>query len=132
MSRESAILPKDGGVNCYETRPMEGSTSRSDDMVSPKAKRQKLPLHLKKKVLSPSSRFNITVSNAEIEKSSKGYIPKNTSRSTSWAVHVFTQWMEQRNKCMEFTYPFYLLEKAYGHSIICECLQRFVSEARKG
>ena len=92
---------------------------------------KKLPLHLKKKVLSPSSRFNITVSDSEIEKSSKGYIPKNTSRSTSWAVRVFTQWIEQRNKHMEITYPLDLLEKAYGHSIICECLQRFVSEARR-
>ena len=58
--------------NCSGMRPMEGSTSQSDDVVSPTAKRQKLPLHFKKKVLSPSSRFNIIVSDAEIEKSPKG------------------------------------------------------------
>ena len=46
------------------------------------AKRLKLPLRLnkqKKKVLSLSSQFNTTLSDAEIEKSLKGYIPKNTS-----------------------------------------------------
>ena len=56
-------------------------------------------------MLSPCSHFDVTVSNAEIEKSSKGNIPKNTSRSTSWALRVFTQWIEQRNKRMEITYP---------------------------
>ena len=80
--------------NCCGTQPTEKGTSQSHDtddsqaniFETSKAKRQKLPLHLnkeKKKALSPSSRFNITVSDAEIEKSSKGYIPKNTSRSTS-------------------------------------------------
>ena len=130
--------------NCCGTQPTEDcGTSPSDEAANDsqantfettKAKRLKLPLQLnkqKKKVLSPSSRFNTTVSDAEIDKSSKGYIPKNTSRSTSWAVRVFTQWVEQRNKRMGSTYPLDLLEKAYDPSIICECLQRFVSEARR-
>ena len=38
------------------------------------AKRQKLPLHLNKKVLSPSRRFNTTVSDAEIEKSRQHFM----------------------------------------------------------
>ena len=66
------------------------------DSTKPMAKKQKLSLQLhkeKKKVLSPSSRFNTTVSNEEIDKSLKG---KSTSRSTSWAVCVYKQWVEQR------------------------------------
>ena len=47
----------------------------------------------KKKVLSPSSRFNTTVSNKGVSQSSKGFIPKNTSRSKSWAVRVYKQWV---------------------------------------
>ena len=127
--------------NCCGTQPTEDcSINASDDAAddsqanifeTTKAKRPKLPLQLnkqKKKVLSPSSRFNITLSDAEIEKSAKGYIPKNTSQSTSWAVRVFTQWVEQRNKRTGNTYPVDLLEKAYSPTIICECLQRFISE----
>ena len=71
------------------------------------------------------------MSNAEIEKSLKGCVPKNTSRSNSWAVRVFNQWIEQQNKRMDATYPLDLLEKEYDPSVISECLQRFVSEARR-
>lgn len=95
---------------------------------------QKMSLQLrkeKKKVLSPASRFTTTVSNEEVDKSSKGCIPKNTSRNTSWAVRVFNQWIEQRNKRSDVSYPTDLLKKSYDSEVICECLQRFVSEARR-
>ena len=129
--------------NCCGTRSIQDDVlSQSHDVddsedfeiVRSTAKKQKLSLHLskeRKKVLSPSSRFNTTVSDAEVEKSSKGCVPKNTSRSTSWAVRVFNQWIEQRNKRMDATYPLDLLEKEYDPSVISECLQRFVSEARR-
>ena len=78
--------------NCCGNPPTEDcGTSPSDDVAddsqanifeATKAKRPKLPLQLnkqKKIVLSPSSRFKATLSDAEIEKSAKGYIPKNTS-----------------------------------------------------
>ena len=57
--------------------------SEDFEIVRSTVKKQKLSLHLskeRKKVLSPSSRFNTTVSNAEVEKSSKGCVPKNTSQ----------------------------------------------------
>ena len=129
--------------NCCGTRPIQddilsqshdADDSEDFEIVRSTAKKQKLSLHLskeRKKVLSPSSRFNTTVSDAEVEKSSKGCVPKNTSRSTSWAVRVFNQWIEQRNKRMDATYPLDLLEKEYDPSVISECLQRFVSEARR-
>ena len=50
---------------------------------------------------------------------------------TCWAVRVFNQWIEQQNKHMDATYPFDLLEKQYNSNIISECLQWFMSEARR-
>ena len=43
----------------------------------------------KKKVLPPSERFNTTVTTNEIEQQSKGFVPKNTARSTDWAYRTF-------------------------------------------
>ena len=105
----------------------------NNDDTTPMVKKQKLSLQLQKekKVLSPSSRFNTTVSNEEVNKSSKGCIPKNTSCSTSWTVRVYKQWIEQRNKCMDVAFPTDLFEKNYDTEIICDCLQRFVSKARQ-
>ena len=105
----------------------------NNDDTTPMVKKQKLSLQLQKekKVLSPSSRFNTTVSNEEVNKSSKGCIPKNTSRSTSWTVRVYKQWIEQRNKRMDVAFPTDLFEKKYNTEIICDCLQHFVSEARR-
>jgi len=44
---------------------------------------------LKKPVLSPTSHFNIIADEKQIEKSSKGFIPKNTNKSTSCAICTF-------------------------------------------
>ena len=102
----------------------------SQDFETDTMKRQKLSVQLNKqpkKALSPSSHFNTTVSNVEIQR----LHPKNTSCNTSWAVHIFTQWIEQRNKCTEITYSNDLLEKAYNPIIIFDCLQWFVSEVRR-
>ena len=87
----------------------------------------------KQNVLSPTSRFNNTVSADEIASSSKGFVPTNTSRSTGWAYCVFQQWLEQRNRCTEEKYPDDLLmrEEVYDCDTISGCLQRFVSEARR-
>ena len=100
-------------------------------------KRKKLSLtkdkcKSKAPVLSPSTRFNCIVTDEEATKFSKGVVPKNTSKSTSWAVRVFNEWIEQRNKRAQNQYPNDLLEKEYNCSILCECLKRFVSEARRG
>ena len=63
-------------------------TSKSRDKVEekadePKTKRMKLSLS-KQKPLSPSSRFNVTVTEDMVEKSSKGIIPKGTAKATSY------------------------------------------------
>jgi len=48
-----------------------------------------------------------------------------------WAVWVFKQWIDQQNQCCKEAYPTDLLEKPYNSDIICNCLQQFVSEARR-
>ena len=111
----------------------------------PEAKKKRLSLVKKEKKgnvkkgqqLQPLSasldHFNTTASAQEIEQSSKGCIPANTSSSTAWAVHVFQVWLEQRNSHanVDEVYPTDLLDKAHPCDVICNCLQRFVSEARK-
>ena len=69
----------------------------SDHDAPPEPKRSKLSL-AKKKPLSPTTRFNTTVTKEEIEKSSKGCIPATTAKSTNWAVRTFLQWLKQRNE----------------------------------
>ena len=76
-----------------------------DDDFQPPMKKGKLSLT--RKVLSPSKRFNTTVTADENEQQSKGFIPKNTSRSTEWAYRTFQQWLQHRNKLpnIEKVYP---------------------------
>ena len=39
-----------------------------------------------------NARFNIISTNSEIEEISKGYVPVNTKRNTSWSMKVFSEW----------------------------------------
>jgi len=103
-----------------------------NDFVEEKPKQKKLLLSKgKSKALLPTDRFNTTVSEKEIALSSKGCIPANTSRSTQWALRVYYQWINQRNKWMNEQFPLDLFEKPYTAREICSCLQWFVMEARK-
>ena len=65
----------------------------------PDPKRKKLKKKPEKpKPLSPSSRFNTTVSSEEIEKSSKGCIPVGTAKSTNWrSVHFSNGLYSRKN-----------------------------------
>ena len=67
----------------------------------------------------------------EVDTFSMGCVPKNTARSTIWAVQVFKKWIEQQNKCCKEVYPSDILEKPNDSDLACNCLQRFVSEARR-
>ena len=99
-------------VGRQNTTTSQPSAENDSDTNGPTAKAPKMSLQLhkqKKKVLSPSSRFNKTVSTEEIHKSSKGCIPQNTACATSWAVRVFKQWVEQHNKRMDISNPIDLL-----------------------
>lgn len=116
--------------NCCGTQDLDWSEN-DKDFECPSPKRKKLSLSKGKKVLSPSSRFNTTVTEKQVNVLSKGCVPKNTARSTIWAVRVFKEWIDQRNKHSKELYPSDILEKPYDCDLVCNCLQRFVSEARR-
>ena len=90
--------------NCCSTQDLDFSEN-DEDFECPPEKRRKLSLSKGKKVLSPSSRFNTAVTEKEINTLSKGYVPKNTARSTVWAVRVFKEWLDQRNRRDKEVYP---------------------------
>ena len=98
-----------------------------------RAKAQETKKKLEKpKPLSPSTHFNTTVSSKEIEKSSKGCVPVGTTKSTNWTICTFQQWLMQRNKRVpQEAFPQDILQKEYPTETLCNCLQRFVSEARR-
>ena len=48
-------------------------------------------------VLINDTRFNSFLTADEAEKIAVGYIPKNTEKTTKWAVRNFNEWREARN-----------------------------------
>ena len=81
--------------------------------------------------LPPSSRFATRVSDSELEVAKKSAIPKNTDKSTNWAVRIWKEWSASRQQtCPSHTeWPTHLLitqpkELNYW-------LSKFVLEARK-
>ena len=74
----------------------------SDRDAQPEPKRSKLSL-AKKKPLSPMTRFNTTVTEEEIEKSSKGCIPAITAKSTNWAVRTLISAVAKATKRTHIT-----------------------------
>ena len=82
--------------------------------------------------VSPTRQFNVTVTEEDIDKSSKGCISAGTVKSTSWAVRTFQQWIKQRSeRLLQEVYPVDILQKPYATGVVCNCLQRFVSEAKR-
>ena len=86
-----------GGVEDKENTNEGVATSRLEE--SRKRKCLSLKRTCKKKALTePSERFNVTVSENEINTAVKGVIPINTETSTKWAVKNFNDWMNNHNK----------------------------------
>ena len=110
-----------------------GITENSSCGIPPKPKSSKLSLAKKKALaLSPTSRFNITVTEENIDKLSKECIPVGTVRSTNWAVHTFQQSIKQKNERLpQEVDPVDILQKPYATDVVCNCPQRFVSEAKR-
>ena len=100
-------------------------------MAAKEPEKKRMRLSLKQMPLSPSSRFNETVTEDMIEQSAKGIIPKGTAKATSWAIHTFHEWITQRNRRNSEVFPSDLFDKPYPINVIISCLQRFVSEARR-
>ena len=49
-------------------------------------------------VSDKSNRFDVLLSNEELNEYSKGFVPKNTESNTKWAVSNFEAWREWHNK----------------------------------
>ena len=60
----------------------------------------------------------------------RGYVPKNTSKSTDWAVRVFKAWREQRSEEIDGKCPDNLLEDPSVDALNF-WLARFVVEVRR-
>lgn len=120
--------------NCCSRPTKAFAEDDSEDFVTEvqDSKRKKLSLKSAKRPkpvpLAPSNRFNVTVSEDELAQSSKGWIPTNTARSTGWANQ---SWASQRNKHCEDQCPEDLLDKEYPPSVMCNVLQKFITEARR-
>ena len=73
-------------------------------------------------------RFASPVSPSRMDTICRGYIPPNTKKATSWAVHAFEQWRDQWNEKSSEEYPSDLLEKPTADSLN-HWLSRFMVEA---
>ena len=90
-------------------------------MATKKPEKKRIRLSLKRKPLSPSSRFNETVTEDMIEQSAKCIIPKGTAKATSWAFHTFHEWITQRNRCNSEVFPSDLFDIPYPINVIISC-----------
>ena len=95
---------------------------------APNSKRRRLSLKLKKKA-EPSERFPL-VSKDQVESIKRPTVPKNTSKSTQWAVRCFETWRRQRNERTEEKCPEDVL-LGENHEQLCHWLCVCVNELRK-
>ena len=61
------------------------------------AKRRKLSLSLNRKEPCSTERF-VFLDNAKAEALNNRYVPKNTEKSTQWALSTFRSWRDKRNE----------------------------------
>ena len=75
-------------------------------------------------------RFNSFVTEAEAEKYAVAYIPKNTEKTTKWALRNFEDWREVRNRQFpNDKVPMDLLTSD-NPTLLSKWLSRFVAETR--
>ena len=84
----------------------------------PPAKKAKVP------VLS-GERFAAPLSPSAMDAVCKGFVPKNTKKSTNWAMRVFKQWRDSRNSTVAERCPEMLLEQPNAE-LLNYWLARFV------
>lgn len=114
------------------------ATSEKENVDPCATKKPRLSLQLKKKKPKEEGkdaeyvvkeRFPI-VPNEVVEDSKKLIIPKNTDKSTKWAVRLFQSWSEQRNLQCDDKVPETIL-LSDDHEELCRWLCVCVSEMRK-
>ena len=81
--------------------------------------------------LRKKPRFKAPLTDDEMANVSKGFVPPNTRKNTTWAMRVFIEWKAERNKAAGSPLcPDNLLERP-NPAQINTWLSRFVTEARK-
>ena len=75
-------------------------------------------------------RFGAVPSSEELVALSRFEVPRNTARSTQWAVKVFSSWAEENNKENEVQCPTDLLERVTDPEKLGRWLSKFLVSAR--
>lgn len=114
--------------------------------VEPAQKRRRLSLCRKKKIeeeeneASPHARNSdfgssfVSASDTKYKELAKGFVPKNTSKATAWAIRNFETWRFEGNKVLrvqEWCPDDLLTKTAYSNSQLCHWLSRFIVETSK-
>ena len=84
----------------------------------------------KRKSPKKSKRFKPPTSESEMMEITKGFVPENTKKSTTWATRVFKEWVLERNVSAEEQCPVDLVQKP-DPKLLNFWLCRFVTEVRK-
>ena len=81
-----------------------------------------------------NQRFHTFLSDDDADKMALGYVPKNTEKSTKWALRNFEEWREVRNQRFpENPIPSNLLTSTnVDCTMLCKWLSHFVAETRNG
>ena len=105
-------------------------TDSSDSEKENAADFQPPKKRLKKAVTKGKRRFREVVSPEELERISKGFVPKNTEKNT---LSTFKQWITSRNeRCAENNIDILSMPLKQECTELCRALCLFVVEARKG
>ena len=96
----------------------------------PSAKRRRVDSAVEDKRPEAERRFSLPHSPTSMAKICDGYVPSNTTKSTSWDLRVFRAWREQRNKRVAEQCPENLLEQP-AVDRLNYCLSRFVVDVRR-
>lgn len=99
----------------------------------PAVKRPKLSLSLKRRGSMTPTRFEL-LDNAREEALSKKFVPKNTEKSTQWALSTFLTWCDKRNERFKEEPDKHVLLDLLGTTdspTISKWLSLYVAEVRK-
>ena len=103
--------------------------SKENELAPPSAKKKRLSLSLSKKHKEPNERFPL-LPIEQIESTKKLVIPKNTQKSTKWALRAFSHWLKQRNERSDDKCPEDILSTDNNEEL-CHWLCVCVNEIRK-
>ena len=72
--------------------------------------------------------FASPVSPSNMDTICRGYVPPNTKKATSWAVHTFEQWQDQQNEKSKFAAHCDLLSLSISHILENICIAQNILE----